>query len=154
MKDLKLKIDLIPKTAWYHNLRKLVGRYVWEKKITPKTKEHYGNKCGICGDQGHRLECHELWEYDDERHIQKLLGFIALCSYCHKVTHMGNTKILAKQGYVDLEEVFKHFCAVNKCSMAEYKKHEKEAFGLWRERSQYEWQPDFGNYTNLIKKPD
>lgn len=150
--NMKLTIELVPKSAWYANLRNLVGRYMWEKKIAKDTKDKYGYKCGICGDQAHRLECHELWEYDDEQHVQKLVGFIALCSYCHKVKHMGHTKILAQQGYVDLEEVFAHFCKVNNCTIAEYRNHEKAAFKQWRERSQYKWTPDFGEYAQYIKK--
>ncbi len=59
MKDLKLKIDLVPKTAQYANLRNAVTRSVWEK-IAKDTKERQGNKCGICGDQGYRPNCHEI----------------------------------------------------------------------------------------------
>lgn len=148
---MKLTIELVPKTAWYANLRKAVTKSVWDK-IAKETKERQGNKCGICGCQEQRLECHELWEYDDGRHIQKLLGFISLCSYCHKVKHMGNTKILAQQGYVDMEEVFAHFCKVNNCTISEYRNHEKSAFEQWRKRSQYKWTPDFGEYVQYIKK--
>jgi hypothetical protein len=98
-----------------------------------------------------RLECHELWEYDDQRHIQKLLGFISLCSYCHSIKHMGHTKVLADEGRVDLESVLSHFCRFNNCTMAEYRSYEKAVFEQWRERSKYDWTPDFGEYTRYIK---
>lgn len=34
-----------------------------------------------------RLECHEVWEYDEENSIQRLSGLLALCTWCHKVKH-------------------------------------------------------------------
>jgi hypothetical protein len=36
------------------------------------------------------LECHEEWDYDDETHVQKLTGLIALCGRCHRVKHLRN----------------------------------------------------------------
>ena len=150
MKDLKLKIELVPKTAHYTNLRKAVTRSMWEK-IAKEAKERQGNKCGICGDQGHRLYCHEIWEYDDSRFIYTLVGFISLCGYCHSVKHMGFTKIQAGQGLVDLEAVIDHFCKVNDCTKAEYREHEKVVFAEYHARSQYEWEPDLGEYASLVR---
>lgn len=149
MEDLKLKIELVPKSAQYANFRNAVKRSVWEN-IAKKTKEGQDNKCAICGDQCHRLYCHEIWEYDDSHFIYTLIGFVSLCGYCHSVKHMGHTKILAEQGLVDLEEVIAHFCKVNGCTKAEYKQHEKEAFLEYHARSQYKWEPDFGEYTSAL----
>jgi len=150
MKEFKLKIELVPKTAQYANLRKVVTRSVWEK-IAKETKEQQGNKCGICGIQGYRLNCHEIWEYDDSNFIYALVGFISLCGYCHNVKHIGFTKIQAEQGLVDLEAVIGHFCQVNGCTKTEYYEHEKLAFLEYHARSQYKWKPDFGQYASLLK---
>lgn len=150
MKELKLKIELVPKTAHYANLRNAVTRSVWEK-IAKETKKRQGNKCGICGDEGHRLYCHEMWEYDDSNFVYTLAGFISLCGYCHNIKHLGLTKIQAEQGLVDLEAVVEHFCKVNGCTRAEYQEHEKVAFVEYHARSRYKWEPDFGEYTSLIK---
>jgi hypothetical protein len=150
-KSMNLTIELVPKTAHYANLRNAVKRSVWEK-IAKKTKEEQGGKCGICGDQSHRLNCHEIWKYDDSNFIYTLVGFISLCGYCHDVKHMGFTKIKAEQGLVDLEEVIEHFCKVNGCTRAEFKKHEKEAFVEYHARSQYKWEPDFGEFAQYIEK--
>jgi len=150
MKDFELEIELVPKTAQYANFRNAVTRSVWEK-IAKQTKERQGNKCGICGNQGHRLFCHEVWEYDDSRFIYKLVGFISLCGNCHSVKHMGFTKIQAKRGLVDLEAVIDHFCKVNGCTNAEYQDYEKVVFAEYHARSQYEWKPDFGEYGSLVR---
>jgi len=150
MKDLKLKIELVPRPAHYGSLREKVERSVWEK-IRKETKERQGNKCGICGDQEHRLECHEIWEYDDSRFIYTLVGFISLCGYCHKVKHMGLTQNQAAEGRVDLEAVIDHFCKVNDCTEAEYREHKTLAFAEWHARNEYKWEPDFGEYASLVK---
>ena len=150
MKDFKLRIELVPKTAHYANFRNAVSRSVWEK-IAKETKERQRNRCGICGDQGHRLYCHEVWEYDDSNFIYTLVGFISLCGYCHSVKHMGLTKMRSEQGLVDLEAVIDHFCKVNGCSKAKYQEHERISFLEYHARSQYEWKPDFGEYASLVR---
>jgi hypothetical protein len=47
--------------------------------------------------------------------------------------------------------VIKHFCSVNCCSEKEFKEHMKDAFAIWRERSQYQWTQDFGKYREYIE---
>ena len=81
------------------------------------------------------MNLHELWNYDDEKHIQKLEGFVLLCKMCHHIKHLGLAGILANEGKLDYNEVRKHFCKVNDCSEAEFEKHVKKAFAVWRERS-------------------
>ena len=64
---------------------------------------------------------------------------------------MGFTKIQAAKGLVDLEAVIDHFCKVNGCTKTEYQEHEKIAFLEYHARSQYEWEPDFGEYGSLVR---
>jgi len=53
-----------------------------------KKAENLCETCGGCGPQ-YPVECHEIWNYDDTRLIQKLDGLIALCPDCHEVKHIG-----------------------------------------------------------------
>jgi len=110
---LKLTIELVPSTSWYDNLRKYTSKEDWDK-IRKRTYAEYGNRCGICEAEG-RLNCHEIWEYDDKKHIQRLVGFIALCDMCHHVKHIGLAGILASEGKLDYEKVVEHFMKVNNC---------------------------------------
>ena len=50
-----------------------------------------GDRCEICGARGRRwpVECHETWDYDDDRKIQRLQRLVALCPACHEVKHAG-----------------------------------------------------------------
>lgn len=98
------------------------------------------------------MNLHEIWKYDDKKHIQKLEGFILLCRMCHHVKHIGMAGILASRGELDFHEVIEHFCKVNKCTEKEFKKHEAEVFKVWGERSQHQWKQDFGKYKEFIKQ--
>ncbi len=148
-KELKLTIELVPATSWYDNLRKVLPKSDWDK-IRKRIYVEYGHRCGICGTKG-RLNCHEIWEYDDKKHIQKLMGFIALCDMCHYVKHIGLAGILSSEGKLDYEKVVKHFMKVNNCDEETFKEYKKRAFDEWRKRSQYKWRVDLGEYEDMIK---
>jgi len=149
MKELKLTMELIPSTSWFNNFREVVPRPVWDN-IRRQAYTQYNHKCDICGAEG-RLNCHEIWEYDDKKHIQKLAGFIALCDLCHHVKHFGLANILAGEGKLNLEEVVEHFVKVNKCDKSAFESHIDQAAAKWRERSQYDWKVELGEFKGLAK---
>jgi hypothetical protein len=128
LENLRLAIDLIPRTAWYKNFRLQMRRSQWDK-LRKKVYADQGNACCICGATG-RLNCHEVWSYDEQRHVQKLMGFHAVCGMCHHVTHFGLAQILAGQGQLDLEAVIEHFLKVNGVSRKDFEAHKTEAFRL------------------------
>lgn len=148
-KELRLKIKLVPSTSWYDNLRKYTTKEDWDK-IRKAAYVNYGHRCGICGVEG-RLNCHEIWEYDDKKHTQKLRGFIALCDMCHHVKHIGLAGILASEGKLSYEKVVEHFMRVNNCDRGTFEEQKKRAFEEWRERSQHQWHIDLGEYKDVIK---
>jgi len=147
--ELKLTIELVPSTSWYDNLRKMIPRAKWDK-LRKGVYAEYRHRCGICGADSSRLNCHEIWEYDDHNHEQRLLGFIAICDLCHHVKHIGLAGILASQGKLDYEKVVEHFMKVNGCDRRTFEEHKKKAFAQWRERSRYEWKVDLGDYEDLV----
>ena len=148
-KELKLKIGLVPSASWYDNLRKHMDRKDWDQ-TRHKVYAEYGSRCGICGAEG-RLNCHEIWEYDDKKHVQRLIGFIALCDMCHHVKHIGLAGILAEREELDYEKVVEHFMKVNNCGRNTFVKYRREAFTQWEERSSHKWQVDLGEYKSVIK---
>ena len=98
------------------------------------------------------MEAHEFWEYDDKRHVQRLVAVHHLCDLCHKVKHIGfwcrtrdGKELLARLG-LTREDLVRHFCRVNNCSREEFEEHEREAFRIWEERSRHRWKQDFGEY--------
>lgn len=149
MKKFKLVIELVPSTSWGDNVRSKVNESEW---YDIRTQAYFlaGNKCEICGEKGtdqgfdHHLECHEVWEYNNDKHIQKLIRFIALCPLCHKTKHIGFAHI---NGEYDL--VMNHFCNVNHCTRVFAEKYIQECFIIWKDRSRYEWTVDISYLTNF-----
>lgn len=115
---MKLTTELVPSPCFYSNLRNQVTRSVWDK-LRKQVYAQYNYQCGICQASNVTLDCHEIWEYDDVSHIQRLTGFIALCKMCHHCKHMGHSGILASQGKLDITQVEEHFMRVNECTYRE-----------------------------------
>ena len=138
----KLLIELVPTTCFFSNVRTTIKPSQWNK-IRRISYESAGHICEICGDTGknqgykHDLECHEIWEYDDENHIQKLIGLISLCPICHSVKHLGRAIAMGKQTIC-----FKQLAKINKWTIKQIKEHVTASFELHTERSKHEWKLD------------
>jgi hypothetical protein len=77
------------------NVRSNVPKAVWDR-LRRQVAADVGQRCEICGGRGWRwpVECHERWDYDDDRKIQRLERLVALCPACHEAKHAG----LARNG--------------------------------------------------------
>lgn len=134
----KLTIELVPKTVWFKNLRSELSQEEWDK-LRKATYKSAGYKCEVCGGKGpkHPVECHEIWEYDDENKIQKLLGLIALCPSCHEVKHIGLAQMNG-----NYERARKHLAKVNGWSEEDAEYYIQAQFEIWALRSQFDWKLD------------
>lgn len=154
---MKLTIELVPSTAWNQSLYNLLPRNEWNKiKSNVFAKE--GHQCYVCGNSTGIMSLHEFWSYDETTHVQKLVEFHHLCSLCHKIKHIGfwchtsdGLSKLRQEG-LSREDLAKHFCKVNDCSPEAFENHEKEAFLIFRQRSNHNWKQDFGEYGKYFKK--
>jgi hypothetical protein len=146
----KLEIELIPKTCHYSNVRSMVTTAEWNK-IRKLSYASANNKCEICGDDGlnqgykHRVECHEVWEYNDKDNTQKLVKLISLCVRCHQVKHIGRAIAMGRE-----EDCFKQMAKVNKWTPKEIQEHIVESFKLHKTRSKHKWGLDL---SLLSKEP-
>ena len=135
----KLLVELVPTTCHYSNVRSTLTTQQWDK-IRQLSYAAAGNVCEICGDTGknqgyrHNVECHEIWEYDDENHIQKLAGLISLCPVCHQVKHIGRAIAMGKE-----QDCFKQMAKVNKWTPEQIQEHIVESFKLHKTRSKQKW---------------
>lgn len=152
MGNYKLTIELVPRTAWYTNVRSNVSNSEWDR-IRKHCYELANDVCEICGDtsknqgKNYNLECHEIFEYDDKRKIQKLTKLIGLCNHCHTVKHPGLAK---KQGRIDI--VYKQLMGVNNMNELQATEYIEESFKIWLERSQHEWKLDISYLTEYISE--
>lgn len=140
-KKLKLTIELVPETSWHNNLRSLLPISAWET-LRKKVLADYRNVCGICGASG-SLHCHEMWEYDNEKHTQSLRGCMALCGLCHAVKHLGLSEMRWDDGALD--RLTAHFMRINRCDRKTFEDHRREAFRVFEERSKHSWQVAIGD---------
>lgn len=148
MAKLRLAIELVPASSWNQNLRSLLKPQMW-KSLRKEVYKKNNHKCAICGRRPggplarrEKLHAHEVWEYDDKKHIQRLKDIITLCRMCHAVKHIGLSGIKAGKGKISYESLVKHFMKVNNCERGVFEKHQKEAFKKFEERSRYEWTLD------------
>lgn len=133
--DVRLSIELIPKTCWFSNVRDHISSSDWDK-LRRASYEKANHVCEICGNRGekHPVECHEIWFYDDENFTQTLKGLISLCPNCHEVKHIG---LAGLRGRGEIAK--NHLAKVNKWSdevAEQYINLSKDIFIL---RSKHEW---------------
>jgi hypothetical protein len=135
---MKLTLDLVPATTWYDNLRSRLPKREWDRlrRATYAAAQH---QCEVCGGKGrrHPVECHEIWDYDDETSVQRLTGFIALCPACHEVKHFGRATHIGR-GHLALA----HLMRVNQWSLDQAQGHISSAFREWERRSSVAWTLD------------
>lgn len=140
----KLTVELVPRTCFGSNVRTLFANKYWDK-LRKQSYEKAGHKCEICGATGkeqgyrHNVECHEIWDYNDETKVQKLVGLISLCPKCHQVKHFGRASAIGKQ-----PEAFKHMEKVNGWNHKQCVAHVGEVMMKWLERSGAKWSIDLG----------
>ena len=150
IKKIKLEIELVPSTCHYSNARTILKTKLWNK-LRFMIYERAQNKCEICGETGleqgykHKVECHEIWKYDDTRLIQKLVGLVALCPNCHQAKHIGRSFAMRRQ-----DIAIKKLMTVNNWSEKKTLEVISEAFEVNKERSKHNWKLDL---TLLIKPP-
>ncbi len=106
------------------------------RRRTAKKAEY---RCEICGGRGgrHPVECHEIWNYDDARLVQKLDGLIALCPDCHEVKHIG---LAGVNGRAD--EAAAHLRRVNQWTEEKTEIYLDSVWETWEKRSRHNWQLD------------
>lgn len=149
-KNLKLTIELVPSSSWQNNLRGILKPSMW-KNIRGRVLQTFDNRCAICKRNSKKLHVHEVWEYDDENHIQTLKDILPLCYMCHSVKHIGFTSLQASKTGVDLEKFIKYFMSINKVDRGSYQQHLNEQLKKFEERGKYEWQLDLKKLKDFEK---
>lgn len=111
---MELHIELIPEKAWGVNLRTKLKKSDWDKiRKAVYAKEQM--KCHICYDECKSLDAHEVWEFDEENHIQKLVDIIGVCKACHNTIHYGRACKFGTH-----KEAMEHYLKVNQCDRIDW----------------------------------
>ncbi|PKR82408.1 HNH endonuclease [Heyndrickxia camelliae] len=105
---MELTLEVIPKSTWGKNVRSEY-KSDWDK-IRKLVYQKAMMKCQICYEKQETLHAHEVWEFDEEDHIQKLVDIIGICEDCHNTIHYGRAKLVGTD-----QEAKEHFMKVNEC---------------------------------------
>jgi hypothetical protein len=146
--SLILQLELIPESSWGRSLAHLLPRPIWDE-IRRDVYKEFDYTCCLCKATDCEVHAHELWEYNDKTHVQKLRGFQCLCADCHAVKHWGHTVQMVHEGKYPkdtIERLTLHFCRVNNCGPLDFELHKVEMGNLYQKRSKHVYKIDFGRF--------
>lgn len=141
---LKLKIEPIPQFTWGISLANKLPKEEWDE-LRQKVYRDANYTCEICGSTNKTLHCHEVWEFDLKRGIQRLVKLECCCELCHDVHHFGRTKLEKSASYVD--KCIGHWCRVNKKSRNEFWDYERYVREVNYKRADIPWIVKVGRRT-------
>lgn len=127
-------VDLIPETSWCSSLANMLSARSW--KLLRDVVIAVAGGCEDCGAR-EKIECHEVWSYDEERGIQKLTGFRSVCKDCHETYHLGYASVRDRY-----EVAFRRLVTINRILKHEEEEFEEEIFSKFLRRSDLEWTLD------------
>ena len=134
----RLTAELVPSTCWWSNLRSNMPASEWSK-CKAFVRRRSGDRCELCGGRGPLwpVECHEVWVYDDTRHVQTLGGLIALCPACHEVKHIGRAEAVG-----NLDRAKARLMVANGWTADDVAAYLEVVWEVWSARSAHEWTLD------------
>jgi len=146
--EMRLTCEFVPKTLQNKGLSVMLKGRMWSL-ISRTVKEINGYKCVVCGDC-FWLITHEIWEYDDEKLVQRLAGFMTLCSLCHRVKHMQGSLLRTGRDWNKICYIRK-FMRINGISWGECKSYLEAKLREWGVRSTKNWTIDYGVFGKHIR---
>ena len=148
--SMNLTIESSPQTTHGQTLQRLMRPGEW-KKLRETEMARSGHHCEACGATG-ILHCHEVWDYDDDKHVQRLKNFMVLCQTCHIFKHLDSIYARAIEGRLEWSDVVEHYIRVNDCSGLRFWRDRKAALAKWKRREKHKWEVDLGPYKNKLKR--
>jgi hypothetical protein len=130
-----LPIELVPETSIMSSVRDVITPPMWDA-LRQRVYAHAGYRCEACESALSR-RADELWEFDDESHVQRLVRMVALCPECHGARRMDRFGQM-RAGRRALE----HLARVNRWTVQQAERYRATAFQRWRERSRAWWSVD------------
>lgn len=149
---LGLRADRLPHTVWGSNLRAFLPRSRWQD-LSRRTAERANQECEVCGrgrEGGSGLDCNEMWEFidSDGAHVQRLIGVIAMCEWCHLTQHSGRADNSGRY-----EDVLMVLMGVNRWTHRRAMQDFADSVEEFAERSQFGWDLDLSVLTGWFELP-
>src|SRR5262249_15074658 len=142
-----LTLELIPETSILSSVRDAITPSTWDR-LRQRVYARAGYRCEACGNAPTR-RADELWEFDDDSHVQRLVRMVGLCSECHEAMRMDRFGQM-RAGRRALE----HLACVTGWSVQQAEAYRATAFRRWRERSRAWWSIDLDALRDYGIDPD
>lgn len=85
---------LVPHPLWRKSVYNALPRKRWEA-LRRTVQEAAANACIHCGAKyDSHMVCHEVWAYDDVKHVATLTAFEIVCRDCNSVLHLGKSLLI------------------------------------------------------------
>lgn len=145
----RLRVELVPSTCWTSTVRSYMSEHYW-RKLSREELEMNARRCETCKGRCDReaVHCHEVWLYNETRHIQELQRLSALCMMCHYVKHLGRSIALGHE-----RQATGWLARVNGWNAATTAWYVDAVFAQWRERSRHEWALDLSVLGDIYEVP-
>lgn len=134
----RLSVELVPRGCAGENLRSILSADDWQslRKLVSLSS---AGRCSVCGGVGPEwpVELHEIWEYQDDSHTQRLAGLTTLCPACHESTHLGHAAQRGRE-----RQALAHLAQANGWDMDRTRHYVSREMQRVRERSGYTWTQD------------
>ena len=143
----KLEVELIPVKSWGKNVEAVVSQQIWldlrwkfkatrfSRDLAEPIRDYL--ICEICNEKNTDLHLDEIWNYDNEKQIQKLAGLSAICENCYNAIHFGRA-IKLGLGETAKEQLIK----VNNWTEKQLVSHLEDATKLWQTRNEFNYELD------------
>jgi hypothetical protein len=130
-----LTIELVPETSMLSSVRDAITQSTWDT-LRQRVYARAGYRCEACG-SGLTRRADEIWEFDDESHVQRLVCMVGLCSDCHDARRIDRCgQMRAGRRALD------HLARVNRWTVQQAEHYRAVTFRRWRERSRAWWSVD------------
>lgn len=139
-----LKIQVCPKKCKGINLHSekyiIIPFELW-MSISSKVRASQNYTCQYCGmvqlkgalAEMSKMVAHEVWFFDDESHVQRLVDIVCACTRCHTTIHHENTIARSSREYF-LSKA--HYMEVNFCEEQVFEKDLDQALAEYRRLNQ------------------
>jgi hypothetical protein len=159
MRELRLRIELVPPPLWGKNLRSYLTDSRWAN-LREAVWQIGDFTCKICGQKANReaglgVNAHEDWRYndDDTPAVASLTRLDCICTLCHHVHHIGQVRNMIASDEAQpalLERVIEHFCRLNGCGPTVFEEEERRAMEVWRARANKDYRLQWGRFGVLL----
>ena len=138
---MKLQIQVIPDKCIGRNLH---SNGILEERCWENISRNFRNRriCGCCEKffRPGELNAHEVWEFDPENRIQRLVSIIPVCDKCHKTIHYNF--VLTTDAFQRGEDLKlkSHYVEVNQCTEKQFEADLNDALRKYRKMNQIQGQ--------------